>query len=411
MRLIGSVYTPEAVLSLVQSFESHKIAHNIDPKMVTDWGSPTYGDRSWVVWIINEEDLPLAQKLYEDLITHHDPLAPKASIPLTSPPVFPLSPPPPIPELSSPEAINDITEIDTMDDILTEVLQPPLKIITALLMLICLICFTGSYLLTNPTERGEFFSTPLIPTDPIKRTFLFDFPPYYEIVNQFLQSHQNLTEALPETKLEAFSTQLHKSFQERPVWQGYYNIALAWLKNQPWQEAWNAPRFEKIGQGEVWRLITPIFLHQNLLHILFNLLWVYILGRQLEVGLGSFRYLLFCVIVAVASNTAQYLVSGPNFLGISGLVCGMVTFIWVYTRYAQGTPHAHTYFLSPGTFQGLSFFVGALLGIQILSFVLETTTSFSIPVGVANTAHLSGALTGALLAWLVFPKKHSLRPL
>lgn len=388
MRLIGSLYTPEAVVAFVRLLESHHIAHNIETHIVTDWGSPTYGDRSWMVWIINEEDLPTAQKLYGELIKEYDPLAPSNPI---SPNATTLSP-----------AFNrpDVEISGESDPRLMK--QPPLKIITALILFICLFCFGASYYLTPSSSRGELFATPLIPTDPIKKTFLYDFPPLYALLNQFFHATKNLSEA----ERQNYSIQVAESFQPKPVWQGYYTIALSWLKNaSSWQEELNAPRFEKIQQGEIWRLITPIFLHQNLLHLLFNLLWIYLLGRQLEAGLGSMRYLLFCLIVALVSNTAQYLMSGPNFLGISGLVCGMVTYIWVRMRQNKYIIGATDYFLAPGTLQGLAIFVCALFTMQLLSFLLEATTSNVIPIGVANTAHLTGALCGVLLASIPASKR------
>lgn len=384
MRLIGSVYTPDAVTQLDELLERNHIVHTIEPHTVTDWSLPTYGDRSWMVWILNEEDLPKAQALYEQFLEQHDPLTP-ASHPHT-PSSAPLLPPP--------SALGPTEENTLMR-------QPPLKEVTALLIIICLLCFLGSYFLTNPTDRGDFFSTPLIPTDPVKKTLLYDFPPYYAFVNQLIQTNwRQRDKEITEQELEVYSKELEQSFQSRPVWMGYYAIALAYLHGEPWEAMLNAPRFEKIKQGEVWRIVSPIFLHQNLLHLLFNLLWVYLLGRQLEFGLGPVRYILFCLIVAAVSNTAQYLVSGPNFLGISGLVCGMVTYIWLCSRQERTLIRSRprTYFLTPGTFQGLFLFVCALFAIQALSFLLEATKQIAIPVGVANTAHIVGGLTGALLA-------------
>lgn len=401
MRLIGSVYTPEAVLSLVQMLNHHHIAHTVETHTATDWGSPTYGDKSWMIWITNEEDLPKAQELYEELLAQYDPLAPQTSLHSLLPPQT----------TSTNHLINEVTEerdqeIEYVMD--AEARQPPLKFVTALLIALCLFCFGASYLLTNPANRGELFATPLIPTDPIKQTLLYDFPPYYQLVNELIRSKLDKTTEISETTLEPYFKQLSAQFTARPVWQGYYAVILAWLKNEPWKELLEAPRFEKIRQGEFWRLVTPILLHQNLLHLLFNLLWVYLLGRQLESGLGAFRYILFCLIVASVSNTAQYLVSGPNFLGISGLVCGMLTYIWVRLRQTKHFTDPVDYFLTPGTFQGISFFVGALFVLQILSFFLEATTNASIPVGVANTAHITGALCGALLAILTTPSKKAI---
>jgi len=63
-----------------------------------------------------------------------------------------------------------------------------------------------------------------------------------------------------------------------------------------------APFLEKIRQGEVWRLFSPVLLHGTWLHILFNMAWLWLLGRQIEQRLGILKYLIFSVIVGVIAK-------------------------------------------------------------------------------------------------------------
>ena len=42
--------------------------------------------------------------------------------------------------------------------------------------------------------------------------------------------------------------------------------------------------FKDILGGQIWRIITPIFLHFSILHIFFNMYWLYELGGQIEKG-------------------------------------------------------------------------------------------------------------------------------
>jgi len=137
--------------------------------------------------------------------------------------------------------------------------------------------------------------------------------------------------------------------------------------------------FPEIRTGEVWRLVTPIFLHGGLLHLLFNMLWLYQLGGQIETQESS-RYIAIMVLVfASICNTAQYIVSGPLFVGMSGVVYGLLGYIWIMTRFQVGT----RYVLSEQTVMVMLLWLGlCLVGI--------------IP-HVANTEHVVGMLLG--VAW------------
>ena len=84
--------------------------------------------------------------------------------------------------------------------------------------------------------------------------------------------------------------------------------------------------------GQVWRLVTPIFLHGTLMHILFNMYWLYDLGTMVERRLGSYLYILLILAIAVPSNYAQFAFTGPMFGGMSGVVFGLFGYTWVRGR-------------------------------------------------------------------------------
>lgn len=85
---------------------------------------------------------------------------------------------------------------------------------------------------------------------------------------------------------------------------------------------------DSVSQG--LRTLTPMFLHFGALHIIFNLLWLWYFGRQLERIQSSWIFLLVVLVTSFSGNTAQYLVTAQsNFGGMSGVVYGLVGYAWI----------------------------------------------------------------------------------
>ncbi len=138
----------------------------------------------------------------------------------------------------------------------------------------------------------------------------------------------------------------------------------------------------EIMQGQVWRLITPIFVHFGFFHILFNMLWLKDLGGMLEQYEGAFLLLLQVLIIGVISNLAQYYWSGPSFGGMSGVVYGLLGYMWIRGKL---DPYAKL-ILNP-----------SVVTMMIVWFFLCLT---GLMGPVANAAHAGGLVTGMIWGFL-----------
>ncbi len=138
--------------------------------------------------------------------------------------------------------------------------------------------------------------------------------------------------------------------------------------------------FGLVRHGQVWRLITPIFLHFGLLHIFFNMWWLLDLGSALEPRIGSPRFLSLVVSTAIISNVAQYIWTGsPMFGGMSGVLYALFGYAWVRQR------------VDPSF--GLAL-PQSVIVILMICLVLGFSGAFG---PAANGTHVAGLISGGLL--------------
>ncbi|MBK7828315.1 rhomboid family intramembrane serine protease [Nannocystis sp.] len=95
---------------------------------------------------------------------------------------------------------------------------------------------------------------------------------------------------------------------------------------------WNG--LDEIRGGEVWRLLTPCFVHMSFIHLLFNMMWIFDLGRQIEASRGTLTLAFLVLVLGCSSNYAQYLADGPSFGGMSGVVFGLFGYVLLMARFA-----------------------------------------------------------------------------
>lgn len=132
----------------------------------------------------------------------------------------------------------------------------------------------------------------------------------------------------------------------------------------------------EIRHGQVWRLVTPIFLHLDILHLIFNVWWVKDLGAAVELAYGRRHMIWLCLVLAVASNLIQYIFSGPGFGGMSGVVYGLFGFIWMRSRTDPSAP-----------IQLPPFTIVFMLAWFFLCF-------FNVIPSIANGTHVGGLMFG-----------------
>ncbi len=132
-----------------------------------------------------------------------------------------------------------------------------------------------------------------------------------------------------------------------------------------------------VAHGQYWRIVTSGFLHENLLHIGFNMWVLYYLGVLLEPALGSFRLGLIYAVSLLCGSLGALLVSPHDLtVGASGAIFGLMGAAAVELR-ARQIP-----LMQSG--------VGGLI-------VLNLIISFSVP-GISWGGHIGGLIGGALAA-------------
>jgi len=259
--------------------------------------------------------------------------------------------------------------------------------LTYFLLALCIILFIWMHLQEERLlQKGAVASQ--IGLVSIEQVLLFDYSDQMRASQRFIDTHDLKAYDRLENLPPAYQTELQK-IDQIPTWQGIYPLLM-----NGFNKGKHVALFHDIRKGEVWRLFTPILLHFNFLHLLFNMSWLWMLGRQIENRLGKMRLLLLTLAIALISNIAQYLMTGPLFLGYSGVVVGMVTFIWMRQKMApwEGYP------LPKSTTLFLMVFVLAILVLGFLAFILQMTHLIEGSPNIANTAHIVGGIVGICLA-------------
>lgn len=171
------------------------------------------------------------------------------------------------------------------------------------------------------------------------------------------------------------------------------SLALSFVDRARFNET-DGDGLASIKQGQIWRIFTPMFLHGSTMHLLFNMLWIYMLGSNIErlqgsgflIGLVLFTHAIGMIVQVFSPQWfPEPLRGSPFVIGASGAVYGLFGYLWIRPKikpsYPIGIPS-----------QNVVLMIGWL-------FVCMTPL---IP-GVANGAHVGGLIGGVLMA-VALPK-------
>ncbi|MDH2999824.1 hypothetical protein A1D23_06920 [Chelonobacter oris] len=138
---------------------------------------------------------------------------------------------------------------------------------------------------------------------------------------------------------------------------------------------------------EIWRFFSHALVHLSFTHILFNLTYWLIFAGMIEKSArgwrGAGKVLLLFLLIALISGVVQNYFSGAAFFGLSGVVYGVLGYVYLMSRLDPQQrfrlPNGFVFVLLIGIVLG---FAGPLIDLHF-----------------GNAAHISGLLVGLALAW------------
>ena len=182
------------------------------------------------------------------------------------------------------------------------------------------------------------------------------------------------------------------------VW-AYYALALIPVR-------WTDPTYPMLQGSQYWSLATYMLLHADWMHLLFNSLWLLIFGTPVARYLGSWRFLVLCLIAGVIGGLASLVLHwGEEILvigasgAVSGLLAAAIPLMYGKRVHGGGRPLSFTEFL---TSPRALLFTAVWLGLTLFSGAAGWTgNSFMAEGGIAWEAHVGGFLGGLLAFYLL----------
>jgi rhomboid protease GluP len=143
---------------------------------------------------------------------------------------------------------------------------------------------------------------------------------------------------------------------------------------------------QAIIQGQLWRFLTPLFLHGGLLHIGFNSYFLYIFGPQVERMYGNVRFLIIYLLSGMTGTLFSFLFSQQNSIGASGALFGLMG-AWVALLY-----------------QNRKLLANTNRHLRSILMVIGINLMIGLSPGIDNWGHLGGLVGGLILGLLITPR-------
>ena len=137
----------------------------------------------------------------------------------------------------------------------------------------------------------------------------------------------------------------------------------------------------KLLEGEWYRMITYLFLHSGIEHLMNNMMVLYFLGNALEhyIGKVGYLFLYFFSGIIAAIGSILYNTGDPVCVGASGAIFGVIgAMLWIVLKHR-------------GTLQGIS-------KKRMMFFVFLSVYSGFTSQGIDNAAHITGLFAGFIFA-------------
>lgn len=172
----------------------------------------------------------------------------------------------------------------------------------------------------------------------------------------------------------------------------FYGLSFVdWRDYQPTSDP-----FASIKKGQIWRLVTPIFLHGDTFHLAFNMLALFFLGSAIERLQGSWFMAMMLLVSGIfgglvqvwlpAAETLPSFLSGlagtPFSIGASGAVYGLFGYLWIRPLLSPSFPVR----MMPSN-------IAIMLGWLVICIFFVG--------GIANGAHIGGLIAGVVIAAVV----------